>query len=115
MSIKVVCPNGHALTVSDKLAGRSGRCPACKARVQIPQHRSAGVSEDAILDILGPHSPGPARHAANRSAAESAEELPHPDRTAPPKKTCYKCQQEISAATHICPFCHTYIASLADF
>ena len=32
-----------------------------------------------------------------------------------PKKICYKCNQEISAGIHICPYCHTYIANLNDF
>ena len=34
--------------------------------------------------------------------------------TSPPKKTCTSCHREISAGTHICPFCRTYIANLSD-
>jgi len=123
MSIKVRCPNGHLLSVSDRFAGKSGLCPACKARVQVPQARAAAVSEDAILNILKSRSPGPAQYVAppapmepvKEPAMEPAKEPHKADRMALPKKTCYKCQQEILATAHICPLCHTYIANLADF
>ena len=42
MSIRCVCPNGHPLTVSDSLAGKSGLCPLCRAPVRVPQKASAG-------------------------------------------------------------------------
>ena len=34
--------------------------------------------------------------------------------SSPPKKICTSCRREISAGTHICPFCRTYIANLSD-
>lgn len=36
MSIQLTCPTGHTLTVADAWAGRTGRCPVCKAVVQVP-------------------------------------------------------------------------------
>jgi hypothetical protein len=36
MSIQLICPSGHTLTVADAWAGRAGRCPVCKAVVQVP-------------------------------------------------------------------------------
>ncbi|TWT99941.1 hypothetical protein Pla108_08850 [Botrimarina colliarenosi] len=36
MPIHCVCPNGHALRVKDKLAGKSGTCPTCQAEFLVP-------------------------------------------------------------------------------
>jgi len=116
MSIRVVCPNGHALNVKDDLAGKTGLCPICKTRVRVPKVQQDGLSEDAILNILGPHL-------SDDVGELSAEERPGPisrrlfdgDRGSPPKKVCSKCNQQIDAVIHICPFCHTYIAELSDF
>jgi hypothetical protein len=117
MSIRVVCPNGHVLNVKKSLAGKVGLCPTCKARVQVPEPRRQELSEDAIMRILGPHVPGPAVHAAGRGGSDPAETLRSSDAegNSPPKKSCHKCNREISSAIHICPFCHTYIAELSDF
>jgi hypothetical protein len=116
MSIKVVCPNGHALKVCDSMAGKVGLCPKCRARVVVPKPRSNGVSEDAILDLLGSHSPRPAPHAFTGSA-DDLDRTAHPsaEPTITPKKNCSKCNREIPTGMHICPHCHTYIAGLADF
>ena len=115
MSIKVVCPNGHTLKVKDGLAGRTGRCPVCKARVKVPQPPSREVSEDDVISFLGPHDPAeqPDTSAGSldeRAAAESAWAGVH----SPPKKVCSKCNREIDVETHICPHCQTYIADIHD-
>jgi len=117
MSIRLTCPNGHALKVNESLAGKAGLCPACKARVQIPNLQASDLSEDAIMGILGSESPGPNRHASDGQARGPASSPVPADReaTGAPRKSCYKCHQEISAEMHICPHCHTYIAKLADF
>jgi hypothetical protein len=68
------------------------------------------MSEDAILDLLG--SKRPSATAASQpvdpalSNSQSGIEL---------KKTCERCNREISAGSHICPICHAYIANLDDF
>ena len=114
MSIRVTCPNGHELSVKDSFAGKAGLCPKCKARMQVPELPPGELSEDSIMNILGP------------SEASSVSQYSSPvdpgygagsenDPNAPPKKSCHKCNREISAAIHICPFCHTYIAELTDF
>lgn len=36
MSISVICPNGHRITAKETLAGKSVRCPKCKAVIEIP-------------------------------------------------------------------------------
>jgi uncharacterized paraquat-inducible protein A len=116
MSIRVVCPNGHILNVKDSLAGKIGLCPTCKARVQVPRLSKGELSEDAILNILGPPKSGP-REGTGPEAMEPVESLPpsENDHGGPPLKSCEKCNQLILAATHICPYCHTYIGKLEDF
>jgi hypothetical protein len=114
MSIRCVCENGHVLNVKESLAGSSGLCPTCRVRVNVPHLRKPAMSEDTILDIVGKQPP-------------STRVMPdHPDSAvatsqsgilAPGgmKKTCERCNKEISASSHICPYCHTYIANLRDF
>ncbi|RMG03779.1 MAG: hypothetical protein D6741_01955 [Planctomycetota bacterium] len=106
MPIEVVCSNGHVLRVKDSLAGKTGLCPVCRVRVRVPAPAN-DLSEAEILDIL---SSGP-KEPEKDVEYHPAEEVP----PTPPKKICRKCQREILAATHICPYCRTYIAGLSDF
>jgi hypothetical protein len=32
-----------------------------------------------------------------------------------PRKTCLKCNRDIPALIHICPFCHTYLSELTTY
>jgi hypothetical protein len=115
MSIRCVCPNGHPLTVSESLAGKAGLCPLCRAPVRVPQRQTQDVSEEAILDMLRPQVPSTKTPVAPGSDIhQTALHAQFQDRTAP-KKSCFRCNHEISSGTHICPYCHTYIASLQDF
>lgn len=107
MSIRVVCPNGHPLRVQDSSAGKTGLCPVCKALVKVPEPANyQPVSEDDVLGFLGPqpvkgpHSPSPVEHGPARPGVEGP---------LPPKKSCERCNQEILATTHVCPYCHTYV------
>jgi hypothetical protein len=117
MSIRCMCPNGHVLKVKESQAGMTGLCPACRAKVRVPRPRPATepVTEDAILDILGrqPHSP----QADTATYYDTSDTVPLPgvQERGTPKKSCYKCNEEIDSGTHICPHCHTYIAKLEDF
>jgi hypothetical protein len=115
MSIRCVCPNGHVLKVKDSLAGTSGLCPTCRARVKVPCPRTKPVSEDAILDILGWQDRSPQADTATYNDMADTMPLPAVHERGTPKKICHKCNQEIDTASHICPYCHTYIANLADF
>jgi hypothetical protein len=115
MSIRCACPNGHPLTVSESLAGKTGLCPLCRAPVRVPQKQTEGVTEEAILDMLRPQVPSskvPALSAADLDKTAFHSDL-HEHTT--PKKSCFRCNHEISYGSHICPYCHTYIASLQDF
>ncbi|HBO42604.1 MAG TPA: hypothetical protein DD670_01445 [Planctomycetaceae bacterium] len=112
MSIQVRCPKGHVLRVKDSFAGKIGLCPVCRERVAVPRD-GRSLSEDEIIDVLGPHDPSlsgvGSTIVANRAMDQTVAVTP-----SPPKKSCTKCNREISAGTHICPFCRTYIASLRD-
>jgi hypothetical protein len=119
MSIRCVCQNGHVLKVKESCAGKSGLCPACGGRVDVPKldvpkFQKVRMSEDAILGLLGRQSP------VERAAAESSGVLlaasdPALQRLPFPKKMCSRCEREVTVGAHICPYCHTYIANLSDF
>jgi hypothetical protein len=114
MSIRCVCANGHVLKVKDTMAGKSGLCPTCRTLVKVPCPNSP-VSEDAILDFLGHEVPPPHADTATYLETSDTVSLPNIQERGTPKKSCYKCNLEISSGTHICPHCHTYIANLNDF
>lgn len=62
MGIRFFCPNGHSLNVKAELAGKTGYCPKCQARMIIPtessrqkgEHFQAGVSKTAKAVPLDP-------------------------------------------------------------
>ncbi len=58
MSITVNCPNGHVLKVKNELAGKSGLCPYCRARVDVAMPartpKKPPITDDDILGLLGP-------------------------------------------------------------
>jgi hypothetical protein len=117
MSIRCVCPNGHILNVRESLAGVSGLCPTCRARVKVPEPRRQNMSEDAILDILEPKVPVASVVVKPSKEVEVVDEshLELGTEHSIHNKHCYKCNREFPPAVHICPFCHTYIARLSDF
>ncbi|HUY32687.1 MAG TPA: hypothetical protein VMV69_07875 [Pirellulales bacterium] len=113
MAIEVKCPNEHLLKIGSGLAGRTVRCPRCQAAVVVPQPLRE-VSEQAILEFLGPAPMNPVRAAAPGLPPEA-------DPPAEPAvlrlrghlgefKTCPKCQREVRAAYDICPHCNTYFS-----
>ncbi len=112
MSIECVCQNGHVLHVKESFAGSAGLCPTCKTRVEVPRPHHPDMSEDAIMDLLGKQSPV-TDHNPSEVFGNSSLSGIHGNST--PKKNCNRCNQEVSAGTHICPYCHTYIANLNDF
>ena len=127
MSIKVVCPNGHALQVRSEFAGKAGLCPHCKARIVVPQ--AEAVSEDDLLAVLGtpravhrvpvssepPPQHPPAAHKEEPKKQEPKKEDAKKEGAAGPtgsallrrKKVCPKCCEIISVSHADCPRCHT--------
>jgi hypothetical protein len=111
MSIRVVCPNGHRLAVKDEFAGKTGLCPVCKARIRVPDPANGGVSDQDVLGMIGPYE-GKQGDGKKPVAPEPRQPEPHFGKA--PRKCCARCQREILADTHICPYCHTYIAAASD-
>ena len=108
MAIRVVCRNGHALKVNDTSAGKSGLCPLCKVPVQVPSKRADGLTEDSLMDLLGPKegepTPGPKEWSDPDSGKPSGAA-----QQSPPMKTCIKCNREMELGVRICPHCKTYV------
>lgn len=50
MGIRFLCPQGHKLNVKSFLAGRTGFCPHCKARVEIPLTSTRASSKQAAAE-----------------------------------------------------------------
>ncbi|MBN1393831.1 MAG: hypothetical protein JW959_02210 [Pirellulales bacterium] len=121
MSIKCVCKNGHVLHVKDWQAGKVGLCPICRTKVRVPwpAKKHVDISEDAILHLLGDNPPPDRKDSIQDTVDDfdmfSDTSLSGIHRQTTPKKCCDRCNQEVPAGTHICPHCHTYIASLKDF
>jgi hypothetical protein len=116
MSIRCVCQNGHVLNVKESQAGKTGLCPQCKTRVTVPQRPPvATMTEDTILHILGDRPGSPHRDTSLNMNAFSDTSLSGIHKAIELKKICERCQKEVAIGTHICPYCHTYIANLRDF
>ena len=50
MGIRFLCPQGHKLNVKSFLAGKTGFCPHCKARVEIPLTSTRSSSKQAAAE-----------------------------------------------------------------
>lgn len=51
MSIRVTCGSGHRFKVKDKYSGKIGKCPKCKARVEVPVVVGSYVADgDSVID-----------------------------------------------------------------
>jgi RNA polymerase subunit RPABC4/transcription elongation factor Spt4 len=116
MTITVLCPKGHRLVANDVNAGKTGRCPVCKATVSIPLPHTGYLSETAIMGILGSPAPKKSNIAddLNEFAAMTGNTAPKVQRH-PHIKLCPSCDREMDTGYHICPHCQTYISTLSDF
>lgn len=114
MSIHVNCPNGHALKVKPEYAGRTGICPKCGAKVYVPEPKPVAISDDDVLDLLGPAPQREAREPFGDSGFISGASGIHgqgaggAEGAARPKRTCPKCERSVSASFHFCPYCRCY-------
>jgi Zn finger protein HypA/HybF involved in hydrogenase expression len=131
MPIQLKCPNGHHLTAKESNAGKTGKCPVCKAVVNIPVLHQRAITDSAVVSILG--DPGsvkkdqvkkdkvgttispikkkpvvPSSGQLSSLSSSSSSVSPH-------VRLCPSCEQEIDMGYHICPHCHTYITGLNDF
>ena len=118
MSIQVKCPKGHVLKVKNEMAGKTGLCPLCKGQVYVyvPDPNEKKVSEDVILDYLGSSQPSASDTSTSGiNLQETKLHRPEKTRAETPWKCCVNCNRDIPSKSHICPYCHTYIADLGDF
>lgn len=118
MAIQVTCPNGHTLKVSDEMAGKTGLCPICKAKVKVPEQERGPLSEEAILEILTSGEETWQSRATDTSdldpMAQTAAAKKAPEAPATPRKTCPRCHAIIPGGMKICPNCKTYVATLEE-
>jgi len=116
MSIEVTCPNGHTLKVKDKYAGQTGLCPRCQARILVPEPAKAGMTEEAIVDLLGPPSRDDLQnlpvHQDPRHLGDSSDPSMSGSSilSASPTRECPKCRRQVKATYRICPHCSTYFS-----
>src|SRR5690349_19875041 len=115
MSIDVICPNGHALKIKDKYAGKTGRCPHCQMPVQVPVASSAAhLTDDDILSMVGPpvtNNDLPVHQEAHPFESGSGLSLLGGSGIQKRStKTCLKCKREVNARLDICPHCHMYFS-----
>lgn len=124
MSIRFNCPNGHELNVKDKYAGLTGLCPHCQVRVLVPTP-VAKLSDDAIVDLLGPPPPSDdalpvhqdAGHRDGQPADAGSSSGSHLKGLSPLNrgmKVCPKCRREVRAVYDICPHCRTYFTDAGE-
>ena len=111
MSIAVVCRNGHSLKVKECCAGKTGRCPICRAIIEVPDPEADRLSDEDILDILGPYTPGAAGDSLDLKRASRPSLLDQLEAASPRKKVCEKCDAEIAVSSRICPHCRTYVTN----
>ncbi|MDR3198106.1 MAG: formate dehydrogenase accessory protein FdhE [Planctomycetaceae bacterium] len=119
MPIQLKCPNGHHLTAKESNAGKTGKCPVCKAAVTIPVLHQTVISDSAVVNILGDPAGGAKKDNVgttispikkkNKVVSSSASSI------SPHVRICPNCEREIDMGYHICPHCHTYITGLNDF
>ncbi len=114
MAIEVTCPNGHVLKVKDKYAGKTGCCPHCNSRVDVPE--PAKVSEDDILEFVGPAKPAGMDDDDEHVYQDPAEEVSSANSGASllgssairHMKACSVCGEKVPVWHASCPQCDTY-------
>ena len=105
MSIYLVCPNGHALKIKDKYAGKSRRCPACKVVIKVPSSSDVIYKDEAELPDESGLSGLDLLSGWNDSQADFQQAEQE-------TQFCAKCCKEIARESKVCPHCGTYVESL---
>ena len=100
-----------------RLAGRNCRAcaPHARGRSSCRNRSKQCMSEDAILDLLGKQSPLRQGLPPRSRGCSWPPRIRGSTASLSRKRRCNRCSREVSAGTHICPYCHTYIANLSDF
>jgi hypothetical protein len=101
MSIEVVCPNGHALRLKEKYAGKSGLCPHCHSRVEVPHL----LRDEDVLGYLGDWIAPPAP-VESPSESDDADVLDQTPRTPEHESGLSLLGSSIIRHNKVCPQCH---------
>ncbi len=129
MAIRLRCSNGHLLRVKEKFAGKSGLCPYCHVRVNVPHIKlpqAHSLSDEEILDIMGP-PPAVTPLPDYADEDESTEVHVLPDAEKQPndegsgislvgssmlkrKKFCPECARIVSYSFKWCPGCGSLLS-----
>lgn len=96
MPIKVKCSCGQVLSVSSKLAGKTGKCPKCGKPIKIPTPKKQAAP---AKPAASPAAPNPAVAGAFDSILEDA------GLTQKSGPTCPSCMADIKPGTVICTTC----------
>jgi len=118
MPIQLVCPNGHRLNAQESSAGKSGKCPVCKASVSIPIPSRPVTADSAIVvAVLGELNAKSATSQIGRTVlAPRRQTVAVRDSSAQARvRICPNCERDIDLGYHICPHCHAYLAGLNEF
>ena len=120
MPIQLVCPNGHRLTANEANAGKSGKCPVCKAPVTIPiPNRTVADDSDIVVAVLGElnaQAVAKARQVGRTVLAPRRQTAAVKDSSESARtRTCPNCERDIDLGYHVCPHCHTYLTGLNEF
>jgi hypothetical protein len=70
MPIRVTCSCGYTANVPDEMAGKSGRCPKCKATLKIPA--SAATASAAVAQAGKPKSQAPTKSSKPTAPLQTA-------------------------------------------
>ena len=118
MSIQLHCPNGHRLTAKESNAGKTGKCPVCKAVVTIPFPSPLPSADSAVvLAVLGELNAHVSRQigktilASKRQPTVAIQDSNEQARV----KMCPNCERDIDLGYHVCPHCHAYLTGLNEF
>jgi anti-anti-sigma factor len=106
MSIRTFCPNGHPVRVQEELAGKTGLCPRCRARLHVPLVEQDGDRPRPSGEFA---RQAPRPDWATGESAASAPGLPYPLK----KKTrlCVGCGNIASQSFNVCPRCGTTLST----
>jgi len=118
MAIQVKCPNGHVLKVKDKYAGKSGLCPRCHARIDVPldpnvearqvdrvsRHYGAGLKEQVSEVHQDQRHLDDREHSGSSLLGSSL--VRH-------KKPCPGCMELVPYWFASCPYCKTPLSGRA--
>lgn len=119
MPIELICPNGHRLTAKETSAGKTGKCPVCKASVTIPvPNRSVAADSAVVVAVLGELNAKSAAQRVGRTvlAPKRQPTVAVKDSSALARvRVCPNCEREIDLGYHVCPHCHAYLAGLNEF